>query len=73
VSTAICRLPKAIPRTYANVVTGPCMSRVSSKVATTPATAAVPAAFRDWRAVTVLATDALVIVAIIADTVLKPF
>lgn len=72
-STAICRLPKAIPRTCANVVPGPCMSCVSSKVATTPATAAVPAAFRDRRAVTLVVADALVIVAIIADMVLKPF
>lgn len=63
----------AIAIVSANVVTGPWLSRVASELATTPATAAVPAAFRDRRAVTLLAADALVIVAIIADMVLKPF
>jgi len=63
----------AIAIVSANVVTGPWLSRVSSELATTPATAAVPAAFRDRRAVTLLVADALVIVAIIADMVLKPF
>lgn len=63
----------AIAIVSANVVTGPWLSRVSTELAAMPATAAVPPAFRDRRAVTLLVADALVIVAIIADMVLKPF
>lgn len=63
----------AIAIVSANVVTSPWLSRVSSELAAMPATAAVPPAFRDRRAVTLLVADALVIVAIIADMVLKPF
>lgn len=63
----------AIAIVSANVVTGPWLARVSSELAAMPATAAVPPAFRDRRAVTLLVADALVIVVIIADMVLKPF
>jgi hypothetical protein len=63
----------AIAIVSANVVTGPWLTRVSSELAAMPATAAVPPAFRDRRAITLLVADALVIVAIIADMVLKPF
>jgi len=63
----------AIAIMSANVVTGPWLSLVASELAATPPTAAVPAAFRDRRAVALLVADALVIVAIIADMVLKPF
>jgi hypothetical protein len=62
----------AIAIVSANVVAGPWLARVSSELAALPETAAVPAAFRDKRAVTLLVADALVIVAIIADMVVKP-
>ena len=63
----------AIAIVSANVVTGPWLARVSAELARSPATEVVPAAFADRRAVALLVADGLVIVAIIADMVLKPF
>ena len=45
----------------------------STELRASPGSTVVPAAFSDRRAVTLLVADGLVIVAIIADMVLKPF
>ncbi len=63
----------AIAIVSANLVTGPWLARVSAELARPAAADVVPAAFADSRAVALLVADALVIVAIIADMVLKPF
>jgi hypothetical protein len=63
----------AIAIVSANLIVGPWLVRVASELHELPGATTVPAAFADQRAVALLAIDGLVIVAIIADMILKPF